>query len=500
MFLVAAAVVGCAQAPLTPEYSEVEANVQHAAHRPPESIRPDAPEAALLDPAPTPPELLGPQPVDAYIHQALHQNRTVQAARANVAAMQARIPQVTALDDPMVSNTIYPIPSVAPQYVLMGYNAYNLMIAQQFPWCGTLRLRGEAAAQDVKVALAELCAAELDAVAAVKRAYYDLYFNERAEEILNENRRLALDFVELAKVRVKTGGSQQDYLRAEVAINELDRELIGIRQEQTAARADLAQQLHVNPESALKTRPGVPVATVPDQVDRLYRLAVAARPELRGRLAAIARDEREVELARKRYYPNITLGLSYMDMEKTNAQTPNTAGGFPNVGLVVGFNLPVYQGKLAAGVAEAQARAVADAKLYDAERDSTYRQVKDLITQAKAQRDIIALFRSSILPKSEQALKAAASDYRLGNVDYVTLITAWREVLQIQLQVARVEAELGKALAALERAVGSELNTHPLAPGPPANPATAPIGDQGKDSKEPPSRLIGDSASRPSSV
>jgi outer membrane protein TolC len=450
-------------------------NVHFAAHRPPESIGPDSPDAALLDPAPAPPELLGPQPVDAYIHQALHANRMVQAARANVAAMQARIPQVTALDDPVVSNTIYPIPNVAPQYVLMGYNPYNLMIAQQFRWCGTLRLRGEAAAQDVKVALAELCAAELDAVAAVKRAYYDLYFNERAAEILTDNRRLAVDFVELAKVRVKTGGSQQDYLRAEVVINDLDRELIRVRQGRTEARADMAQQLHINPESELRTLPGVPMATVPDQVDRLYRLAVAARPELRGRLAAIARDERAVELARKRYYPNITLGLSYMDMEKTNAQTPKTAGGFPNVGLFVGFNLPVYHSKLAAGVAEAEARAVADAKLYDAERDSTYREVKDLITQAKAQRDIIELFRASILPKSEQALSAAASDYRLGNVDYVTLITAWREVLQIQLQVAQVESELGKALASLERAVGAQLNEHPPVPQPDAAPLPPPV-------------------------
>ena len=120
LLLLVFAVVGCAQAPLSPEYAEVEANVHHAAHRPPESIGPDAPEAALLDPAPTPPELLGPQPVDAYIHQALHENRMVQAARANVVAMQARIPQVTALDDPVVSNTIYPIPSVAPQYVADG--------------------------------------------------------------------------------------------------------------------------------------------------------------------------------------------------------------------------------------------------------------------------------------------------------------------------------------------------------------------------------------------
>ncbi len=474
-----------------PEYVALVDDLDYATHRPPETVRPDDPDASTLDPPPAPPELIGPRPVDVYIRRALCENRMVQAARYNVQALHERIPQVTALDDPVVSNTIYPIPAVAPQYSLMGYNPYNLMIAQQFPWFGTLRLRGAAAEQDVKVALAELCAAELDTVAAVKRAYFDLAFNEQAESILSENRKLAVDFITIARTRYATGNTgQQDVLRAEVVVNDLDRELIQVRQGLAEARADLAQQLHISPETDLRTIPPRPINEMPDALDRLYRLASAARPELRGRLAAVARDERAVELARKRYYPNVTVGLSYMDMEKTNAVTPRTAGGMPNVGFFVGFNLPVYHKKLAAGVAEAEARAVADARLYEAERDSTFRSLKDLMTQVRAQHDILGLFRDSILPKSLQALEAATSDYRAGNVDYVTLITAWREVLQIQLQAAQVAAELGKALASLERAVGLELSTHPIpdqglapaqpAPVPPApTPSTTPGPFQG---------------------
>ncbi|MDR3638243.1 MAG: TolC family protein, partial [Isosphaeraceae bacterium] len=204
--------------------------------------------------------------------------------------------------------------------------------------------------------------------------------------------------------------------------------------------------------------------------DRFYRMAAAPGPVGRGGLARFGGTGAAVELAKKRYYPNITVGLSYMDMEKTNAVTPNTASGFPNVGLFVGFNLPVYRKKLDAGVCEAEARAVADAKLYDAERDSTYREIKDLMTQARAQRETLGLFRENILPKSEQALKLATTDYQAGNVDYLTMLTAWREVLQIQLQAAQVEAELAKALASLERAVGVQLNEHP--PALPAQPST----------------------------
>jgi hypothetical protein len=61
----------------------------------------------------------GSLPLDECIRRALTTNATVRAARFNAEAMRQRIPQVTALDDPILSNTIFPIPSVAPQYSLI---------------------------------------------------------------------------------------------------------------------------------------------------------------------------------------------------------------------------------------------------------------------------------------------------------------------------------------------------------------------------------------------
>jgi outer membrane protein TolC len=425
--------------------------------------------AVASGPVPAPAELSGPQPVDVFIRRALAENRTVQAAYHNVQALRQRIPQVTTLDDPVASNTVFPIPSVAPQYFLMGYNPYNLTLAQQFPWFGTLRLRGEVAARDVQVALAELAAAQLDTVAAVKRAYYSLFASLKAEEILVENRKILEDFRAIARERLATGGTQQDVLRSEILISELDRELANAKAGTAAARAALARQIHVSPETDFRTLPQLALAAVPAEFDRLYQLAVAARPELKGRLAAVARDEKAVELARKRFYPNVTLGLTYMDMEKTNAQAPRTASGQPNVGLFVAFNLPVYQTKYRAGVCEAQERARADARLYEAQQDETSSEIQDLMVQARVQQDVLALLRDSILPRTKKALGLARSDYVNSLVDYATVQSALREVLQIELQMAQVEAELAKALASLERAVGSQINEHPPGPVPAAD-------------------------------
>jgi outer membrane protein TolC len=413
--------------------------------------------AVAIDPTLVPPGIEGAQPVDAYIQYALAENRGVQSARANVLAMKERVPQVTALEDPMVENTIWPSPMNGPQYSLMGYGPYSLMISQQFPWFGTLRLRGAIATKDVEVALAELCAAQLDVVSNVKRAYYGLYQAQRLNVVLTENRKLAEDFVEIAKVRFEGGNtSQQDVLRAQNVITEIDTQLAAIRQDEATARAALARQLHVGPETDLRALPELPDSATPAQVDFLYRMASAARPELRGQLAAIARDKRAIELARKKYHPDFSVGLGYMMMTRKDAMS-DRADGRDNYGLVVGFNLPVYRGKLDAGVREAQARALSDSKRFEDLRDETYQEVKDAFTDATTRREILELFRDTYLPRSKQALESAAADYRAGKLDFLSLITAWRELLDVEVQIARLEADLGRALAMLERSVGTHL-------------------------------------------
>jgi outer membrane protein TolC len=364
----------------------------------------------------------------------------------------------------------------------MGYNPYNLTLAQQFPWFGTLRLRGEVAEKDVQVALAELVAAQLDTVSAVKRAYYDVYSNQKTIEILTDTRTILDVFRSVAASRLKAGGSEQDLIKAEVLISELDRDLASYQQAIATARAALARQIHVNPESDLRTLAELTLADVPPDVDPLYQMALAVRPELRGRLESIARDQKAEQLAAKRARPNLTLGLTYMDMTRQNAVSP-TASGSPNVGLFVAFNLPVNQAKYRAGVLEAHERTLADTKLFEAQQDEAYSEIYDLLVQARVQKNVVHLLRDTILPRTRETFELAKSDYSRGNVDIATLLSAIREVLQVQVQISQVEAELGKALALLERAVGCHLNEHPTG----FEPAPAPVSPSASPSRPVPS-------------
>ena len=73
-------------------YAQLEHNLHAAEHHAPEGIGPDGPMEAAVNPAATPPELLGEQPVNIFIRRALDENRMVQAAHYNVMALKARDP------------------------------------------------------------------------------------------------------------------------------------------------------------------------------------------------------------------------------------------------------------------------------------------------------------------------------------------------------------------------------------------------------------------------
>lgn len=422
-----------------------------AIRRTSEDIVGSLPEALAIAPAGGDTVLAG------LIGQALACNRRVQAARWEVMAMRARVPQVTALEDPMMQNGVWPFPMNGPQYALMGYMPYELMISQQLPWLGTLSLRGRVATEEARVALLALAEAQLDVAAEVKRAYADLRAVERTIALLGENHELASQIVELAMARLEAGGNQQDVLRAEVAVAGLERDAVGLRREMAEARAALAELLHQPPGAELAIGTGaIAPPEVPAQVDHLHALAIAARPELKARLAEVSRDRASVALARKKFYPDVTVGLAYSTMTRQNNPSPD-ADGRDNVGFVVGFNLPVHRQKYRAAVYEAQARERADAMRYEAERDRAVREVTTAWAEVRAARETLELLRDRIAPKSRLALEGSVAGYRAGSLDYVTLNTAREDLLDVEIQVVATEAALARAAADLERAVGAEV-------------------------------------------
>ena len=70
-------------------------------------------------------------------------------------------------------------------------------------------------------------------------------------------------------------------------MSDIDRELENNAAALGEARAELARLMNLDPESELRTVSDLPLDSVPTELERLRQLALASRPDLQGRLAAI---------------------------------------------------------------------------------------------------------------------------------------------------------------------------------------------------------------------
>ncbi len=408
---------------------------------------------------PVTPSLAGPQPVEVYIEYALDQNPDVRVARKRIEAAAERVPQAASLKDPTLGVTAYP----SPVQTAAGEQQLSLNASQQFPWLGKLDTQASVAEEETNVARAQLAVVELEVIEQVKRAYYELYFIQKAIGITEHDKTLLMELSAIAESKYRTGAvSQQDVLRAQVEVSNLESQLIRLRQELESAQAHLARLLHVSPDTPVRALERLPPEHAPQDLDRLYQQAIAARPELQVQLAALRRDRQSVELARLNYYPDLTASVIWNELGDYGLSP--VANGRDSVGIGVSMNVPLYRKRLDAGIRGAEAQATATARQYDSVRDRTAAEVKDLFVQANSQTQLIRLFRDDIIPKAGQTLQVSMSAYQVGKIGFLQLIDNWRELLRFQIMYQRLESQLQQTLASLDRVVGGQLQLEAAEP------------------------------------
>ena len=122
---------------------------------------------------------------------------------------------------------------------------------------------------------------------------------------------------------------------------------------------------------------------------------------------------------------------------------------------MVGVSLPIWRGKLRAGVAEAQAmRAMSEADLRAMTR-MIEGDAAAAVSQLQSARDRQAALTTDVLPRARMAIDPAISSYSAGQLPLVSVIEAVQALWLVQADLIAADTELGLAWARLGRAIGS---------------------------------------------
>jgi len=363
----------------------------------------------------------------------------IQAARARTRAGEARPIIESALEDPMVIPLLDHLP-----FMMAGADV-SVTIEQRIPLSGIRTHRRSSALADVERLRAEEGRTALDVSLQAAGVFLMLQERRRMASLISEQIAFARDVVTAANARYASGMvPQSDVLRAEVEVARLEALARGLASEMRGAEAMLNTTLARDVDLPVPPLDPLTLAQpVPSWL--AIKAALISRPELAAGRAEVARADAEVQVMRDMFRPMATIrtGPSY-----TMAEGRGWMAMF-------GLSLPIWRGKLRAGVAEAQAmRAMSEADLRAMTR-MIEGEAAVAVNQVQAARDRQIALSSDVLPRARMAIEPAVASYASGQLPLVSVIEAVQALWLVQSDLIAADTALGLAWARLGRAIGS---------------------------------------------
>ena len=383
------------------------------------------------------------------VNGALTRNPAIKSAAERFEAQRARVPQARSLPDRTVSGGW--MGNITPFSVQRDDpSSYRgLTVAENFPYPGKLKLRGQIADRDAEAAWWDYEQSRRQVVSDVKAAYYSYFYYTKAIAITEKDKDLLVKLENIAEALYKVGkGIQQDVLRAQVEVSRVDQKLIVLRQQEQTARVRLNTLLYRDPESPLPPPAPFTPADFRYTLQELYTLAHQNDPGLERARRLIERNRYAVNLAQKAYDPNFSVGYSYW-------QRPLLSDMH---GLMVGINIPVfYKTKQRQRVIEASHDLISSRRDFDDRWTTVNFEIKQQYLAATASRDLANLYSKAIVPQSSLALESSMSAYEVGKLDFLSMLTNFIDVLDYEVSYYQELSNFQIALARLEPLVGAEL-------------------------------------------
>lgn len=406
-----------------------------------------------------------------FVRVALSRNPSIHRAIRNVQALGYRVPQVTSLEDPML--TILP-PTGDMVETAAGMMDAGLGISQKLPFPGRLTLRGRVAEQEVLMALAALADARIRTASDVARAYYDYYLADVSIDITHASEDLLARVREVASARYRAGtASQQDVLRAEVELYALTNELLTLEQRRATARARLNALLDRPVDADLPSPASFELERVDWMLAAAMDRAVESNPQLARLREQIRRDLESVRLAKLAYFPDLKVGFSYAFI---GSGLSPVATGDDNWSLPLGLNLPIWWQRIRAGVLEANARTLSSVEELEETRNTVFFGLQDTLIRIDTQYRQAVLFRDLIVPRARQTVEVSTAAYQSGELEFTALIENWRNWLDHSLAYHRAMAGLEQRFADLQQLIGTSIPRGPAGERPAESvPASGPL-------------------------
>ncbi|MFQ5455977.1 MAG: TolC family protein [Nitrospirota bacterium] len=388
------------------------------------------------------------------IKEVLEKNPELASLRSRVYAFEERIDQASAWDDPKIGLMFMNIPIDSFSFRDTDMTQKTLSFTQKVPFPGKTELRRIIAEEAAGIDLESYREMRLRIVKDVKKDYYNLAFIYKAIDITSKNKAILEKFVKIAEAKYVVGkGLQQDVIKAQVEMSRMIEKLIALRQKKASLIADLNMLMDRSPAAPMGKIEELEKKEIDYTFEGLKTISFKRSPVLKERGREIERYKYSLELAKKEYYPDFGLGITYgqRDNSPVKGRTDFISGG-------ISVNVPIWhkkkQGKK---VSETVYLLNMAEDKYLSEKNKILFMIKDLMEKEEKTSQLIDLFKTGIIPQATQSLESAFAGYRVNKVDFLTLLHNQITLFKYEIEYYRMIADHEIVLAELEAVVGGDI-------------------------------------------
>ena len=388
------------------------------------------------------------------IREALKNNPEIQVSEAKTTAAEHRIPQVTSLADPMVmlgyenegTDSLYTFNKDTKG--MPAASRWMLSYAQMLPYPGKRALKGEMATRDAESLKALVGSVKLNTIVRVKELYYDLSLAYTTIDLLRDKTALFARTEEAALARYASGMAPQQ----EVLMAQTEKYMLLEREEMEKQKI---KSLEAMLNAALGKDGSLPLGARPQQlsyspyatdIEELIKKSRDNNPLIKSREKMEAAAAARVQMAKKEFYPDLTLGGTYF------AKPPQ----YPDMwNITATVNVPIfYRQKQQQGVLEAESSLLETKRDVEAIKLMVSSSLRDNHSMVKTAETLMALYKDGLIPKAYQDFELSLSGYTTGKVEAITVITRLKALIDYELLYQGQFVQREKGIARLEAIAG----------------------------------------------
>jgi outer membrane protein, heavy metal efflux system len=379
---------------------------------------------------------------ESLVRFALLCNANQQAIGARWQAQKFRSQSVGRLDDPKLTLGVAPQTLGDDQFD----DGYIVELSQPLPWPGVLALREKAADAQTDVWQARQSQDQLQLASAVRQAYAQWQYHRNLLSINQRHQLLWQEFITVVRTQYASGTtSKSAVLQATHEHHLLLQEAIEVKAAIDRDISELKRLANLPFSTALAISPKLPITSLPTGSFETMLAQLDQQPSLQGLDAQRREKDSELALAEKDRYPSFSATARYNRLWMNDEQR-----------WVVGvsLNLPFDFGKRSRR--EDSLRAEQSALRWEQQDVRVQLRAHLVQTHSFWQQSIEVhwLIQQDLLPLAEENLTTARDEYQSGGGDFLSLLTAQRQLLSTERKAQMTVRDQYAHFAQLTAAAG----------------------------------------------